>query len=195
MADLSPTSAPSVALDCIVCGSRFEYVPKGGRLRRFCSDECKVARHRLQCASYRKPIRHNRTCARCGKAFVSIKPAALYCSPACKKSVKYKRKKERGWKRPPQHAYWSKRNARYRAAIIEPVDPFVVFERDGWRCKICGRKTDPGRRGTSDPLAPELDHIMPLSRGGEHSYRNTQCSCRRCNMAKGNRPMGQLVLL
>jgi 5-methylcytosine-specific restriction endonuclease McrA len=35
---------------------------------------------------------------------------------------------------------------------------------------------------------------MPLSKGGEHSYRNTACSCRECNLKKGDKAFGQLHL-
>jgi len=82
-----------------------------------------------------------------------------------------------------------------RAVAVESVDPIKVFDRDGWRCQLCGKKTPKAKRGTYSRNAPELDHIMPLSLGGEHSYRNTQCLCRSCNGSKSNTPMGQLSLL
>jgi len=88
-----------------------------------------------------------------------------------------------------------KERARKRAAHVETVDPFKVFDRDGWRCQICHRPTPRRLRGTTDERAPELDHIVPLARGGEHSYRNTQCACRKCNGAKGATTYGQLPLL
>ena len=85
--------------------------------------------------------------------------------------------------------------ARMRRARVEPVDPFKVFERDGWRCHLCGCKTPKEKRGTYHPKAPELDHIVPLSKGGEHSYRNTACACRACNAAKSDKILGQPSLL
>lgn len=79
-----------------------------------------------------------------------------------------------------------KRKAQERAATIESVDPIVVLERDGWACRICGIATPRCKRGSLDDDAPELDHIVPLAAGGEHSYRNTQCACRRCNREKSD---------
>ncbi len=76
----------------------------------------------------------------------------------------------------------------------EHVNPSKVFDRDGWRCGLCGRMTRPDKRGTNDPRAPELDHILPVSKGGDHTYANTQCACRACNIAKGATPKGQLLL-
>lgn len=81
--------------------------------------------------------------------------------------------------------------ARRKGSCYESVDPFKVFERDGWRCHLCGCKTHKAKRGSIHPKAPELDHIIPLSKGGDHSYTNTACSCRACNHAKGNKIIGQ----
>lgn len=85
--------------------------------------------------------------------------------------------------------------ARLRFAKVERVDPMEVFDRDRWRCHLCGIKAPKRLRGTYHANAPELDHIIPLAAGGEHSMRNTACSCRKCNGAKGAKPMGQLRLV
>lgn len=63
-----------------------------------------------------------------------------------------------------------------------------VFDRDGWRCYLCGRGTD---RTVSaiDPAAPSVDHLVPLSQGGSDGIDNLRCACRRCNMAKGQRKL------
>jgi len=78
------------------------------------------------------------------------------------------------------------RRARQKAVTVETVDPLAVFERDGWTCQICHVATPRSKRGTYDDDAPELDHIVALAGGGEHSYRNTQCACRRCNGLKSD---------
>src|SRR5690606_14803487 len=69
----------------------------------------------------------------------------------------------------------------------EPVNVLLVFERDGWRCQICGKDTPQSRRGTNYSNAPELDHRIPISKGGPHTYDNVQCACRECNGRKSNR--------
>lgn len=95
---------------------------------------------------------------------------------------------------PHQNAVKRLHRYRKRAATVEPVDPIKVFDRDGWRCHMCRRPTPRHLRGTYEPRAPELEHIVPLSKGGEHSYRNTACSCRECNLKKGDKVFGQLHL-
>ena len=53
---------------------------------------------------------------------------------------------------------------------------FAIYARDGNRCRICGRKTDD----------LEIDHIIPISKGGKSTYGNLQTLCHRCNKAKGD---------
>lgn len=72
----------------------------------------------------------------------------------------------------------ARRSARIKGAErIEKVDRAVVFKRDGGRCHICGRRCAPG--------AFELDHLIPLSRGGSHTYENVAVSHAHCNRSRG----------
>lgn len=59
-----------------------------------------------------------------------------------------------------------------------------VFERDSWTCQICA---EPVLRQSADvyhDLIPTLDHIVPLARGGTHTYDNVQCAHWICNSRK-----------
>ena len=46
-------------------------------------------------------------------------------------------------------------------------------------CGICGEDVDPTNY--------HVDHIVPISRGGEHSYANTQPAHPACNQRKHNK--------
>ena len=61
-----------------------------------------------------------------------------------------------------------------------------VYERDGYVCQLCGEPTDPGA-GPNDDLFPSLDHIIPQSKGGEHTPDNLRTAHRVCNARRGNR--------
>jgi len=52
-----------------------------------------------------------------------------------------------------------------------------IFFRDKNRCQYCG-----GRFSTSEL---NLDHVVPLSRGGKSVWQNVVCCCVRCNSRKG----------
>lgn len=63
-----------------------------------------------------------------------------------------------------------------------------VLERDGYTCIYCGIKRGDwrhGRRITESDFT--VDHIVPVSRGGKSTWTNTACSCRWCNLKKGDR--------
>lgn len=53
---------------------------------------------------------------------------------------------------------------------------FSIYQRDGYRCKICGRKEN----------YLEIDHIKPIAKGGKSTYDNLQTLCKRCNKIKGD---------
>lgn len=86
------------------------------------------------------------------------------------------------------------RKAKRRGAVSESINPIKVFERDKWKCHLCGVKTLKSKRGTYDDRAPELEHIVALADGGSHTWGNVACSCRKCNGTKGARSLGQLGL-
>ncbi|WP_165921987.1 HNH endonuclease [Rhizobium azibense] len=61
-----------------------------------------------------------------------------------------------------------------------------ILERDGWTCQACFISTPKSVRGTNAANEPHMDHIVPLSRGGDHAPSNCRCLCRKCNLDKGS---------
>lgn len=99
----------------------------------------------------------------------------------------------RNKRRRPYINLWIRVNRhRLEDPACEPIDPRKVFERDGYRCGICGSET----HGVwPEPTAATVDHIVPLSKGGEHSYANVQCACWVCNLRKGSNMLGEQLEL
>lgn len=54
-----------------------------------------------------------------------------------------------------------------------------VFKRDNYRCRECG--------ATNKETTLEIDHIVPVSKGGSNSLSNLQTLCKKCNRAKHTR--------
>ena len=78
------------------------------------------------------------------------------------------------------------RRARLVNVKSEEFDPREVLERDNYICQLCGRKTRPDFKNPNHSLYPNLDHIVPLIKGGSHIKLNTQCLCRQCNVEKNS---------
>ena len=166
--------------NCLWCGELFV-----GRLgQKICSNDCKKDRQSKRAAAKKRQQKKiiTITCAECGEVFNTVYGVknSIYCSDSCSRSVENRVKHS--------EQLVKKENR------VERIDPFKVFARDGWRCQICGRKVKKSRRGTYHDRAPEIDHIVPRAKGGKHSYKNTQCTCRLCNRIKGSREVGQLRL-
>ncbi|MFB5946089.1 HNH endonuclease [Albibacterium profundi] len=55
---------------------------------------------------------------------------------------------------------------------------YEVLKRDRFRCKYCG--------ATSDYIQLHVDHIKPVSKGGESVESNLQTLCSTCNNGKSD---------
>lgn len=115
-----------------------------------------------------------RDCVECERQFYSaVWQHKKHCCELCAVRARRRRSKQT-------------RRARKRSAFVETVDSNVVFERAGWCCQWCGIATPKSNRGSICDNAPEVDHIIPLSQGGIHSYANVQLLCRSCNGIKSD---------
>ena len=56
-----------------------------------------------------------------------------------------------------------------------PFSRANIYARDDHRCQYCGSR------------AESVDHVVPRSRGGQHTWENVVAACRRCNAAKRDR--------
>jgi len=84
-------------------------------------------------------------------------------------------------------AKWQLRKARKKSnGAYEYVDYITVAERDRWVCQICQEEVDPEIKHP-DRQSGSLDHVVPLSKGGAHTYDNTQLAHLFCNMKKSNK--------
>ena len=73
-----------------------------------------------------------------------------------------------------------KKSVAGQRALMTPKLREKIKERDGYTCQICGlsNKDEPN-------LLLEIDHIIPLSKGGMTTEGNLQTLCWRCNRSKG----------
>lgn len=85
--------------------------------------------------------------------------------------------------------HWHQRKARIaNAGRVEKIDRDYIISRDGGRCHICGKK--PPRSEI------ELDHLVPIAKGGTHTADNLSVACRHCNRSRNaGRLPAQLLLV
>jgi 5-methylcytosine-specific restriction endonuclease McrA len=59
---------------------------------------------------------------------------------------------------------------------VPPVNRREVLRRDNHTCQYCGSTKN-----------LTIDHVIPRSKGGQHSWDNVVAACERCNSSKGDR--------
>jgi len=60
-----------------------------------------------------------------------------------------------------------------------------VLERDEFLCTYCGKQLT--------RFTATLDHVQPVSKGGDNSFDNLVTACLLCNSRRGNRPVMDII--
>ena len=189
---------------CAECG---ETAPAARAGQKYCSTQCANQYNaRLAGAATRKPrelelytgptrqtrpVAHIKTASRitsgrcrvCNEWFVSSR-MDVTCSDQCRNQ--YRADQRRIDK--------DRRRSLQREAYREDVHRAKVYAADGYRCHLCGKKTDPAKV-VPHPKAPTIDHVIPLAAGGTHEPANCRTACFQCNATKGHRGGGEQLLL
>ena len=118
-------------------------------------------------------------------------------------AIKYGMSEERVWRRAAKLGLnissrgaggkWRKRADRYGCAEFdETITLKKLIKRDDGICQICGKPTDQDdiTNGHIGRMYPTLDHIIPLSKGGTHTWDNVQLAHMSCNAGKCDKTSG-----
>jgi 5-methylcytosine-specific restriction endonuclease McrA len=107
-------------------------------------------------------------CRRCSDPFVIVdQTESAYCSTSCGRADGKDRRRAKQKAATGQQRVYRRR----------------IFERDGWRCQLCRKKVKRTAK-VPHPLAPTLDHVVPLALGGRHEPANVQLAHFICNAEK-----------
>jgi hypothetical protein len=156
---------------CEECGKAFCKI--AGVTQNCCSNGCSYKRTKRLLREQYEPKLTWKDCIYCGKMFCSGR--TMTCSERCK------RKAARGRKTGGYKERCEKHGSHYDPSVKR----IAIFKRDDWTCQLCGIKCRQDGEYLEDD-APELDHIMPISKGGDHIESNVWCLCRKCNSEKAD---------
>jgi 5-methylcytosine-specific restriction endonuclease McrA len=87
--------------------------------------------------------------------------------------------------------YDRKRRALKRENLYEPYNENQVLERYGSSCHICNKKIDLSAKRSAGAFgwhnSLHIDHVVPISKGGEDTLNNVRPSHAICNLKKSSR--------
>lgn len=154
--------------ECRWCGE--QYIPKQLKAAAaFCSRSCKDKLYGWVLAGKREQSKPtDRFCLHCGVTMPQrMRSDAVFCSQECNLS-----------------AHRLNRTLRRRTGEgMTGWQRAEIFMRDKWICGICRRKVDPDLR-YPDPMAPSLDHVVPVAEGGDHEPANLRLTHLHCNVSR-----------
>jgi hypothetical protein len=103
-----------------------------------------------------------------------------------KREKKY-RQTERGSFRAREKSH--RRRARERASKVDLTSEEWqrILKNQEDKCNLCGKRLCKSRPAT-------MDHIIPLAKGGDLTFNNTQALCRSCNSRKGAKVMKSFIV-
>lgn len=208
------------AVQCEQCGKQFRHRGNARDANRFCSVRCAgfgrtsvAKRYREHCkagyrlrlgakADYRLLQRGKvRECSVCAVQWCHIpgRWATVTCgSRVCEQERKRRIRRKTRRKTRAQAKCRDDRSHRARAKKhgrkAEKVSRIKVFTACEWTCAQCGCPSPRSLMGKGESCSPELDHIIPLCRGGDHVESNCQLLCRDCNGLKGSMTQDEFAM-
>lgn len=201
-------------MNCPFCDKPVQPLKGAGRKKIYCSDKCRID-YRAKIKA--KGIIQNRKCVQCFNNFQGHYNTK-FCSKKCKNNfwnLINRTKKtinicaicgsqaigSSGWVRkycsfecqvkgiyggkPPlsERSRKAQRNMRERSApgltYLEVRDLRIKWQREGRVCQYCQNSFD------------TIDHVIPLTRGGDNMLNNLVPCCRSCNSSKGTKTLAE----
>ena len=86
------------------------------------------------------------------------------------------------------------RRIKIKGALVDSdISVLKLFKRDSGICYLCGGLCDVDDKIEKDgtiicgDMYPSIDHVIPLARGGKHSWENVKLAHRICNTLKADK--------
>lgn len=172
----------SKLIDCSFCGKK--YIKTSNHKINYCSDDCKKEFY-LQKRIDKRGIKEYK-CKVCNKLFCTEygNKNESFCSDKCK-NIAYRINNK-----------INKKNKKYKlkqALIDNDITLEKLMRRDKYICHICKKKVNINDFKITlegyfitGALYPSIDHVIPISKGGKHSWDNIKLAHRDCNSKKSD---------
>ena len=154
-------------------------------------EKARIEQHGVTVGDYDRCRRLNKVaCAPCkaiAAEYVRIKS----------KEPKYKEAEKRWRKANPDKVHNNKHRHRVKGGKHRSYTRRQIINRDGYNCYLCNLPVDlqanhvQGQPGWE--LYPHIEHVIPLSRGGDDTLENVKLSHAICNINKGTKLLPELI--
>jgi 5-methylcytosine-specific restriction endonuclease McrA len=186
------------AIECPHCLKKKKEEEQRKRTEAFSRTQEEWKRKRTEKAEQKvQRLKTLHKCKYCGRSFsleeyrknegVQHCEHTVFCSSECRKN--YDRKIRRLYNK--SHGKHQKRAIKFGVGFDKTISLTELIKRNGTRCAICGGTCDLTDYEVINGVwiygnnYPSIDHIKPMSKGGNHSWENVQVAHRLCNSRKG----------
>ena len=142
--------------------------------KRYCSDRCADKHYEIKRRNRKRKLKKCKIC----NSWHSKR--GVYCSIKCGKKAHKHRSSER--------MILARKNGQFDADI----DIYKLIERDGGCCYLCGDDVL-FSYNFNHPKYPTIEHVVPISKGGTHSWDNVMVACRDCNTRKKTKSLDDFL--
>lgn len=94
----------------------------------------------------------------------------------------------------PRKLQMSRIRSQRKRETWDGVTDAQILERDRWMCGICHKRIGKTFK-YPHPRSASIDHIVPLSQGGDHTAANKRAAHLGCNCGRMNRGGGEQLAL
>jgi len=168
------------ARPCVWC--LHDFIPSGIKVSTYCSKRCK--------SSYTSSVKKNQCdlvlCEDCGD-----RPARPFTQGFMRSLCVSCRILADTARRNANHAL---REAKIRAGD-KGINWQALWLRDGGICHLCRKKVKYLPGNAINAMGGTIDHLIPLTPDGTHTWSNVALAHRRCNTSRGNRDVVPVQLL
>ena len=140
------------------------------------AEQKRIAKEEREAERERVRLERIHLCPVCGE----ITTRKVYCSPECSRKADNKRRD------------FNRRIKLMSAMVDKDITVEGLYRRDSGICYLCGGKCNYEDYTVRDGAFvvgdwyPSIDHVIPLSKGGLHSWDNVMLAHHRCNSEKSN---------